>query len=127
MKCQFVLHLLLFGCVAGNWPPHLRREGALKAPYLPEDTPLPKAQWIDQKLDHFGAGSTATWKQRYFVNSSWWDSTDGPVFFLLGGEGPANPKWVVANTHIMLNAQKYNALVFSIEHRCALIRNTTAD
>ncbi len=93
------------------------RRGGLPPPYLEADVPLPEAKWFDQKLDHFG--NPGTWKQRYFVNSTWWDNhmNDGPVFFLLGGEGPANPAWIVADTSIMLMAQQYGALVFSIEHR----------
>ena len=78
---------------------------------------MPKAQWIYQKLDHTIANDKIRWKQRYFVNSTWWDHHSGPVFLLLGGEGPANPNWIVAGTNIMLNAQKHKALVFSIEHR----------
>lgn len=99
-------------------PLYMSGGGALKAPYLPKGTPTPKAQWIDQKLDHFGSGKNdATWKQKYFMNYTWWDKANGPVFFLLGGEGPADPAWIVANTNIMINAKIYKALVFSIEHR----------
>ncbi len=118
MKSYYYRFLTLFLAVAAAAKLPLRRGGALKAPYLPEDTPKPEAQWIDQQLDHLtNASSSSTWQQRYFVNSSWWDQDSGPVFLLLGGEGPASPNWIVADTHIMLNAQKYKALVFSIEHR----------
>lgn len=109
--------ILFFAVVAAARLPHIRRGGVLRTPFLPKDTPRPEAQWIDQKLDHFSNGSSSTWKQRYFVNSTWWDKESGPVFFMLGGEGPANPNWIVADTHMMINAQKYKALVFSIEHR----------
>ena len=93
------------------------RTRGLKAPFLPANTPLPKPQYIDQRLDHLGPTSSSTWKQRYFVNSSWWNPSSGPVFILLGGEGPADPAWIVADTNIMLLAMKYSALVFSVEHR----------
>lgn len=95
----------------------LNRGGGLKAPYLPKDTPMPEAQWIEQKQDHLSNTANQTWQQRYFVNSTWWNKTSGPVFFLLGGEGPSDPAWIVADTNIMLNAMRYQALVFSIEHR----------
>ena len=58
-----------------------------------------------------------TWKQRYFVNDTFWDKQNGPVFLLLGGEGPADPGWLATDTEIMINAQKFKALVFTIEHR----------
>ena len=88
----------------------------LKAPYLPPDTPLPEAKWIDQKLDHFAPAGTTYWKQRYFVNTTWFDG-EGPVFLLLGGEGPASPAWLVAETNIMVMARKFSGLAFSVEHR----------
>lgn len=105
------------GCAAAAAAPSTRRGSVLKAPYLPDDTPLPASQWVDQKLDHFSNTSGNTWKQRYFVNSTWWDKDNGPVFLLLGGEGPADAAWIVANTNIMICAKKYKALVFSVEHR----------
>ena len=43
----------------------------------------PKTHWIKQPLDHFDAQVTDTWKQRYFVNSSFFDGT-GPVFLCVG-------------------------------------------
>ena len=122
MKQEFVLcclFVIIDSYVAGGFP-HSRwvaKGGALRPPYLSLDTPVPEAQWIEQKLDHFSTGGNSTWKQRYFVNSTWWDVESGPVFLLLGGEGPANPAWIVADTNIMLSAKKYSALVFSVEHR----------
>ena len=38
---------------------------------------------------------------------------------MIGGEGPADPTWLVANTETMVNAAKYNALVVMVEHRWA--------
>lgn len=109
-----LLACFLLDCVDS----HRSREQGLKAPYLLEGTPTPPPQWVDQKLDHMSSSSgDKTWKQQYFVNSSWWDKDKGPVFLLLGGEGPANPAWLVADTNIMRNAQKYRALVFTVEHR----------
>ena len=118
MKTLFLAVLCCIVGHAASIPPFMRRGSLLKAPYLPDDTPLPASQWVDQKLDHFSNSSSITWKQRYFVNSTWWDKDgNGPVFLLLGGEGPASPAWIVANTHIMICAKKYKALVFSVEHR----------
>ena len=41
-----------------------------------------------QRIDHFDPQNTATFQQRFFVNETYWDSASGPVFFMLGGEGP---------------------------------------
>lgn len=38
---------------------------------------------------------------------------------MIGGEGPADPTWLVADTEIMVNAMKYKALVVLVEHRWA--------
>ncbi len=92
------------------------RVGGLKSPSLPSDTPLPEAKWISQRLDHLTISKTKYWNQRYFVNSTWWNG-GGPVFLLLGGEGPANPAWLVADTNIMVMAKKYKALVFFLAPR----------
>ena len=90
----------------------------LRAPPIsPEATP-PPAQWFDQKLDHIG-NAPGTWKQRYFVNATHWNIASGPVFLMLGGEGPANSNWIYADTDVMKNAMKYNAMVVLLEHRWA--------
>jgi len=57
------------------------------------------------------------WKQRYFVNDTNWDRSNGPVFLSLGGEGEADPVWIGVNTDMMRNAEKYKALAVMIEHR----------
>lgn len=88
----------------------------LRGPPVPKDAVLPSPSWYNQLLDHFDANCTTTWEQRYFVNDSFWTQT-GPVFLMLGGEGPANPTWLVADTEVMLNAQKYGAMVIMLEHR----------
>lgn len=94
----------------------LRKIG-LRDPPTPPGVKLPDPQWIEQKLDNFNKTDTRTWKQRYFVNDTFWSPATGPVFLMLGGEGTANPAWLVADTEIMINAQKFNALVILIEHR----------
>ena len=88
----------------------------LRGPPVPEGSVLPSPLWYQQPLDQFDPSNNATWQQRYFVNASYWTQT-GPVFLMLGGEGPANPTWLVADTEIMLNAQKYGAMVILLEHR----------
>lgn len=88
----------------------------LRAPPISLDAKPPPEQWFDQKLDHFG-NSAATWKQRYFVNDTYWEKSTGPVFLMLGGEGEARANWIYAETDVMKNARKYNAMVVLLEHR----------
>ncbi len=111
---KFVILLCLVSCAVAFLP---RQRVGLRAPYTPPGVKLPPAQWIDQYLDHFDKNSKTTWKQRYFVNDTWWDKENGPIFILLGGEGPDSPEWLVVDTEIMINAQKFNAMVITIEHR----------
>ena len=39
------------------------------------------------------------------------------MFLMLGGEGPADPKWLAINAEMMRNAEKYGALALLLEHR----------
>ncbi len=53
--------------------------------------------------------------QRYFLNDTFY-KPGGPVFIMIGGEGTADPIWMVMGTWIEY-AKKYNALCFQLEHR----------
>ncbi|KAI2656466.1 hypothetical protein H4Q32_013411 [Labeo rohita] len=68
-------------------------------------------QWFIQKLDHFNGADT----RRYFVNDTFY-RPGGPVFLMIGGEGPANPAWMQYGTW-QLYAQKLGALCLLLEHR----------
>ena len=61
---------------------------------------LPPEQYFTQKLNHFDAGNTGTWQQRYFMNDSFWEKGVGPIFLMIGGEGPASPAWNVEGAWI---------------------------
>ena len=77
---------------------------------------LPKDQYFkNQRLDHFDHENTAVWAQRYFVNSTF-HKKGGPIFLMLGGEGPASPVWNVAGAWQMY-AKKLNAITIQLEHR----------
>lgn len=55
--------------------------------------------------------------QRYFVNDSFFDfKNPGPVFLMIGGEGPADPKWMVRGAWIDY-AKQFKALCVNLEHR----------
>ena len=53
--------------------------------------------------------------QRYFVEEQFYRD-GGPVFLMIGGEGPANPAWMESGTWL-LYAQKMGALCLMLEHR----------
>ena len=114
------LVLTVFSCNA--WRRPLLLHGRLKDGMLPpprvEIPIVVEEQWLTQQLDHFDFQNDQTWQQRYFVNESHWtDKVNGPVFLMLGGEGPADPKWLTINAEMMSNAEKYGALALLIEHR----------
>ncbi|XP_008307002.1 thymus-specific serine protease [Cynoglossus semilaevis] len=72
-------------------------------------------QWFVQKLDHFNGADSREWKQRYFVNGNFY-KPGGPVFLMIGGEGPANLAWMQTGTWLTY-AEKMGALCFMLEHR----------
>ena len=100
---------LLSAAECGLLPPRL-----LAPPHFGDD-PLPPDQWFTQKLDHFDAGETRTWQQRFQTNDSFYQP-GGPAFLMIGGEGPASAVWLVAGQWIEY-AQQYGALCFQLEHR----------
>ncbi|KAM6970123.1 thymus-specific serine protease [Aplochiton taeniatus] len=72
-------------------------------------------QWFIQKLDHFNGADDRMWKQRFFVNDSFYQA-GGPVFLMIGGEGPANAAWMRYGTWLTY-AKKLGALCLMLEHR----------
>ncbi|XP_062524740.1 putative serine protease K12H4.7 [Bombyx mori] len=98
---------------------HLGRSngGNLGIPGGDYQSNLPPPQWFKQKLDHSNPSDLRTWKQRYYVNDSFYDfKNQGPVFLMIGGEGPADARWMVTGTWINY-AKKFNALCINLEHR----------
>ncbi|XP_048378159.1 thymus-specific serine protease [Stegostoma tigrinum] len=76
----------------------------------------PKEGLFPQPLDHFNRRNNSTFKQRYWVNTELWEPRHGPVFFFIGGEQTLTSYSVLAGEHVDL-AQKYKALLVSLEHR----------
>lgn len=94
---------------------HMKLHG-LKPPMINLKV-LPKDLWFDQKLDHYQPTDLRTWRQRYFVNDTFFNgSPDAPVFLMIGGEGEASAKWMVAGAWIEY-AKIFGALCFQLEHR----------
>ncbi|VVC45214.1 Alpha/Beta hydrolase fold,Peptidase S28 [Cinara cedri] len=72
-------------------------------------------KWFVQILDHFNPTDNRTWEQRYQVNQEYYKE-GGPVFLMIGGEGPISKRWMVDGSWIEY-AQEFNALSFQLEHR----------
>jgi pimeloyl-ACP methyl ester carboxylesterase len=76
---------------------------------------------LNQILDHFaGTGSPAagkTFKQNYYVDSTFAKGPNSPVIFSLCGEGPCSPSDATGIPEINTLAQKYGAYRVSLEHR----------
>ncbi len=91
--------------------------GSPKQSEIGEDLTLPADNWFQQRLNHFDSADLRTWKQRYFYNQTLFNrAKNGPVFLMIGGEGTANPIWVVVGS-MMKYAAKYGALCLLLEHR----------
>ncbi|XP_028171443.1 putative serine protease K12H4.7 [Ostrinia nubilalis] len=91
--------------------------GSLGSPGGDINEPLPAAKWFKQRLDHSSAVNLITWKQRYFVNDQFYDrERPGPAFLMIGGEGPADPRWMVAGAWFAY-AERFKAIMFNLEHR----------
>ena len=95
--------------------------------------------WFDGAiLDHFNMTDRRTWSQRYFVIDDFWSPPHGPVILHICGEvrqqrwrscRPPSPVHAVqpaqytcpgimpARLTPLVMAQKYKALVVSVEHR----------
>lgn len=76
-----------------------------------------KTSYIEQPLDHFDPMVEKTYMQRYHVVDSYWNDTSrGPVFLYIGGEGPLDAEQVNSGHHLEM-AEKFGALIFGVEHR----------
>ncbi|XP_070806093.1 thymus-specific serine protease [Pituophis catenifer annectens] len=71
---------------------------------------------ISQPLDHFNRQERRVFNQRYWINEQLWQRPTGPVFLYIGGEGSLSEFSVEDGHHVDL-AQKYKAMVVSLEHR----------
>jgi len=110
----FVLALLFVGALClKDLPWHAR--GGLAARTMPKTGPNVQDMpyWYVQDLDHNNPGQS-TFLQRYYVDSTMWDTANGPVFFEIGGEGPAEG---TDRGFIRTLAKTYKALLVTLEHR----------
>ena len=85
---------------------------------LPSHTkPASTTHFFSQTLDHFGdvRKHGATWRQRCYVDASFWRGPGAPVFLYIGGEGPQGPVSPTLFMHTL--AQRHGALMLALEHR----------
>ncbi|KAJ7990605.1 hypothetical protein DPEC_G00302130 [Dallia pectoralis] len=83
-----------------------------------KDKPVFQQQWITQKLDHFNGADSRMWKQKFLVTETYY-RTGGPVFLMIGGEGPINKQWMSTDdgSTWLTYAKMLGALCFLLEHR----------
>jgi pimeloyl-ACP methyl ester carboxylesterase len=74
-------------------------------------------QWLTQTLDHSNLASTATFQQRFYVNTSAYNPSAPRVFLMIGGEGPISPAFVGNHFIVADLAVQYGAVITSLEHR----------
>lgn len=70
---------------------------------------------FDQKLDPTDPGDTRTFRQRYFVNSTFATSADAPVFYVMCGEGACEYGGFLGFS--MELARRFHARLVALEHR----------
>ncbi|KAJ8664614.1 hypothetical protein QAD02_006276 [Eretmocerus hayati] len=92
-----------------------KRHGNLGEPVSSELHAPREEQWFNQNLDHFNPAEGRTFKQRYFMNKDFYKK-GGPIFLMIGGEGPASGKWMDEGAMIEY-AKQFGAMCFLLEHR----------
>eukprot|EP01132_Coremiostelium_polycephalum_P003881 gene3881-4842_t len=74
--------------------------------------------WFVQTLDHFDPTNTQTFKQRYYVNSQYYDpNAGGPILLYINGEGPVSSPPNNANDAVVIYAKALGAMIVTLEHR----------
>jgi len=86
----------------------------------------PQPQWFTQMVDHFDPLNNATFQQQFYVNDTYW-TPGGPIFILLGGEGPLEADDVQGHFVLPMYAMKFGALIVAPEHRFYGLSMPTSD
>jgi len=87
----------------------------------------PPEQFFNQTLDHFDVLAPNTlWPQRFWINSTYFNGGESPVFLYIEGEGAGSANSVVSGEHVEY-AKTYGALLVSLEHRYYGASIPTAD
>ncbi len=93
----------IIACAYARKPHHRYFQSTLHSVHSPPD------QWFTQNIDHFDA-TAGTFQQRFQTNTTWY-KPGGPLFLMLGGEGPANGGWIGMDTAVMVYAEEHSAVV----------------
>lgn len=115
--------LLSAHALALGRPRSLLHRSHLSSPPRPLSLVPNTTRYFDeQALDHYDPQDTRMWRQRYFVNESFFEPSAGPVFLCVGGEGPPLEPTVVVTgdlhcADLILIAQQQHALILALEHR----------
>ncbi|XP_034404108.1 thymus-specific serine protease isoform X2 [Cyclopterus lumpus] len=126
LLCTAALLVLLCGVVGGQG--RFKGFGSFRSIDGGQDTggrAVSEELWFTQRLDHFNGADSREWKQRYFVNEAFY-KPGGPVFLMIGGEGPSNPAWMQNGTWLTY-AKQFGALCLMLEHRFYGKSHPTAD
>ncbi|XP_063840120.1 putative serine protease K12H4.7 [Scylla paramamosain] len=115
MKGVLMVFLVMAESTLGIGRTRSGHSAALRPPPLPEGVHLPQEKWFTQTLDHFSPTDIRTWQQRYFINDTFY-KPQGPVLLLIGGEGPANPEWMVTAMPLEY-AKNLSGCLLQLEHR----------
>lgn len=86
-----------------------------------KEIPRPKTNatthfYLDAVVDHDASvGKEKRWRQRFYVDDTFWGGDGFPVFVYIGGEGPQGP----VSPHLLCFAlaREHRALLLSVEHR----------
>uniref|UniRef100_F1KTW1 Serine protease n=1 Tax=Ascaris suum TaxID=6253 RepID=F1KTW1_ASCSU len=98
-------------------PPHGLRPDPIKPEELNRAGYVIQTATLPQRLDHFNASDARTWAQRYHYNFNYYKS-GGPIFLMLGGEGPETGSWCVDEKLPYIQwAMSHNAAIYDLEHR----------
>lgn len=90
---------------------------SLKAPRPVKVEHYPGELWFhEQRADHFDPLNTKKWSQRYYYNDTYYKA-GGPVFIMIGGEGPVTPRDVGDYFSIEYFAKEMSGLKVALEHR----------
>ncbi|KAJ5078336.1 peptidase s28 family protein [Anaeramoeba ignava] len=71
-------------------------------------------KFMNQTLDHFDPQNNKTFIQRYYINDTYWTSSDKPIILYIAGEAPCEG---TPTGFIEKIAQDNNALILALEHR----------
>jgi len=72
-------------------------------------------QYFDQLVDHFNPEDSRTFRQKFYVNDTFWTrNPDGPIFLEINGEAPCDG---IPTNNLQNLASMFGALIVTVEHR----------